>query len=48
MQSKNKPGRPKGSGRYGVETKPMRVPVILWDKVRKYIAREVKKAKQTS
>ena len=35
-------GRPKGTGKYGLETKAMRVPVILWDKVLAFIKNELK------
>jgi hypothetical protein len=39
---KQKPkGRPKGTGKFGVETKPMRVPVFLWDKVLEFIKKEL-------
>jgi hypothetical protein len=42
MKQKTK-GRPKGSGKYGEETKPLRVPVSLWDKVIEFIKKEMAK-----
>lgn len=36
-------GRPKNSGLYGEETKPMRVPLSLWDKVIDFIKKELSK-----
>lgn len=29
--------RPTGTGKYGVKTKPMRVPIIIWDIVLAFI-----------
>lgn len=34
-------GRPRDSGKYGLPTKPMRVPVCIWDKVIEFIKREL-------
>lgn len=36
-------GRPKNSGTYGEETRPMRVPLSLWDKTKAFILGELKK-----
>jgi len=38
-------GRPKGSGRYGCETKAVRIPVHLEEDVKNYVLRKVKSAK---
>ena len=38
-------GRPKGSGRYGCETKAVRIPVHLEEDVKNYVLRKVKAGK---
>ena len=38
-------GRPKGSGRYGCETKAVRVPVYLEEEVKNFVLRKIKAAK---
>lgn len=38
-------GRPKGSGKYGCETKAVRIPVYLEDDVKSYVLRKVKSGK---
>ena len=35
--------RPKGTGKYGVKTKPMRVPIVIWELVLAFIALTMKK-----
>lgn len=36
-------GRPKGTGRYGEETIPVRIPVSLLDKFREWLSNNLKK-----
>jgi len=35
-------GRPKNSGKFGVETKVVRVPLILWDDILVFIEKKLK------
>jgi hypothetical protein len=47
MKLKNncKKGRPKGTGKYGFETKPIRVPIFLLEKILKFIKNEIRSKK---
>ncbi len=38
-------GRPKGTGKYGCETKAVRIPIHLEEDVRSYILRKIKSGK---
>lgn len=38
---KNNVGRPVNTGKYGIPTKPMRVPISIWDRVIEFIKREL-------
>ncbi len=42
---KSRAGRPKGSGKYGCETKAVRIPIHLEDDVRNFVLKKIKGAK---